>query len=76
VILQSINDYVRQAGRIEEKQLLKHVHLSSAALAPMMEVLLKRGKIQKTVNRRGASLPAEIYYSWSEIEQIPALTIV
>ncbi len=76
MILQSITDYVKQAGRIEEKKLLKHFHLSCEGLAPMMAVLLKRGKIQKTVNQRGDKLPPEIFYSWSEIAQIPTLTVV
>ena len=76
MILQAIADYVKQAGRIEEKKLLKHFHLSSEGLEPMMAVLLKRGRIQKTIHQRGAKLAAEIYYSWAETAQIPTLTVV
>lgn len=76
MILQAIADYVKQAGRIEEKKLLNHFHLSSEGLAPMMAVLLKRGRIQKTINQRGAKLPPDIYYSWSETAQIPTLTVI
>lgn len=76
MILQSIMEYVQGGGRIEEKQLLKHFHLSQEGLAPMMAVLLKRGKIQKTINQRGKMLPPEIYYSWTKIEQIPTLTVI
>ena len=57
-------------------KLLKHFHLSSEGLDPMMAVLLKRGKIQKTINQRGKRLPPEIYYSWTETAQIPTLTVV
>lgn len=76
MILQEISDYVKEAGRIEEKKLLKHFHLSSEGLEPMMSVLLKRGKIQKIINQRGGNLPPEIYYSWAETTQIPTLTVV
>ncbi|MCG6200909.1 FeoC-like transcriptional regulator [Psychromonas antarctica] len=76
MILQAISDYVKQAGRIEEKKLLKHFHLSSEGLMPMMAVLLKRGKIHKTINQRGDKLPPEIYYSWTETVQIPAVSVV
>jgi len=76
MILQSISDYVKQAGRIEERKLLNHFHLSREGLAPMMAVLLKRGKIQKTINQRGDTLPPEIFYSWCEIAQIPTVAVV
>ena len=76
MILQEISAYVKKAGRIEEKKLLKHFHLSREGLDPMMAVLLKRGKIQKTINQRGDRLPPEIYYSWTETAQIPTLTVI
>jgi hypothetical protein len=76
MILQEISDYVKEAGRIEENKLLKHFHLSSEGLAPMMAVLLKRGKIQKIINQRGKGLPPKIYYSWTETAQIPTITVV
>jgi hypothetical protein len=76
MILQEISDYVKKAGRIEEKTLLKHFHLSRDGLAPMMSVLLKRGKIQKTIIQRGKSLPPDIFYSWTNTAQIPTLTVI
>jgi hypothetical protein len=76
MILQEISAYVKEAGRIEEKKLLKHFRLSSEGLAPMMSVLLKRGKIQKTIILRGEKLSPEIYYSWTETAQIPTLTVI
>jgi len=76
MILSAISEYVENAGRIEEQQLLKHFHLSREGLSPMMAVLLKRAKIQKTLNKRGETLPAKIYYSWSEKQQIPMMTVV
>ncbi|HEY5716060.1 MAG TPA: FeoC-like transcriptional regulator [Psychromonas sp.] len=76
MILYSIIDYIKNAGRVEEGKLLKHFHISQQGLEPMMAVLLKRGKIKKTINNRGEKLPPEIYYSWSEKQQIPILTVV
>ena len=76
MILQEISDFIKEAKRIEEKKLLKHFHLSHQGLEPMMAVLLKRGKIHKTINQLGSKLPAEIYYSWTETAQIPTLTVI
>ena len=76
MILQEISVYVQEAGRIEEKKLLNHFHLSHEGLQPMMAVLLKRGKIQKTINQRGNRLSPETYYSWTDIAQIPTLTVI
>lgn len=76
MILQSINDFIKNAGRVEETKVLHHFHLSREGLAPMMAVLLKRGKIQKTVNQRGDKLSPVIYYSWSAHPQIPTLTVI
>jgi len=76
MILQEISDYVEVAGRIEENKLLAHFHLCREGLEPMMAVLLKRGKIQKTINQRGKLLPPKIYYSWTDTAQIPTLTVI
>ncbi len=57
MILQAITEYVHAEGRVAEQKLLKHFYLSREGLDPMMAVLLKRGKIQKTINRRGHRLP-------------------
>jgi DNA-binding PadR family transcriptional regulator len=76
MILQEISTYIEDAQRVEEKKLLKHFHLSHQGLEPMMAVLLKRGKIHKTINQRGSKLPPVIYYSWTETAQIPTLTVI
>lgn len=76
MILQSILDYVLQAGRVEESTLLTYFHLRREGLAPMMAVLVKSGKIQKTVHQRGEHLSALIYYSCPAKIQIPTITIV
>lgn len=76
MILSAISEYVKKAGRIEEKQLLKEFHLRKEGLSPMMAVLLKRGKIQKTIKLRGEKLDPEIYYTWSEKQQIPTVTVI
>ena len=76
MILHAISDYIKNAQRVEEGKLLQHFHLRQEGLAPLMAVLLKRGKIQKTINTRGEKLAPEIYYSWSEKQQIPMMTVV
>lgn len=76
MILQSIVDYVSEAGRVEESALLKHFHLRKAGLDALMSPLLKRGKLQKTLHRRGEKLAPLIYYSCPSKTQIPSLTIV
>ena len=76
MILQAIQDYVKQAGRVEEGALLKHFHLREAGLNALMSPLLKRGKIQKTVHQRGTNLAVLIYYSCPTKIQIPTLSIV
>lgn len=76
MILQDITNYIKEQGRTSEIKLLKHFHLTSEGLEPMMSVLLKRGKIHKTINQRGSQLPPEIYYSWTDTAQIPTLTVI
>ncbi|WP_354624945.1 FeoC-like transcriptional regulator [Psychromonas sp. MME2] len=76
MILQSLNDYIKAAKRVDEAVLLKHFRLTQEGLAPMMAVLLKRGYIQKTINQRGAKLTPIIYYSYVQVAQIPTLTVI
>lgn len=76
MILQSLNDYIKEAKRVEESRLLSHFHLSQEGIAPMMAVLLKRGYIQKTIIQRGSKLPPEIFYSYVQVAQIPTLTVI
>ena len=76
MILRSIYEYVENAGRIEQQQLLSHFHLTPEGLAPMIAVLLKRGKIQKTINTRGNTLSPQIFYTCTKKQQISILTVV
>lgn len=76
MILQDISVYIKEGGRVKENKLLKHFHLSQEGLDPMMSVLLKRGKIHKTINQRGEKLSPKIYYSWTETAQIPTLIVI
>lgn len=76
MILLDISNYIEEQGRIEEVKLLKQFHLTSEGLEPMMAVLLKRGKIHKTINQRGNRLSPEVFYSWTETAQIPTLTVI
>lgn len=76
MILKLITEYVLQARRVKEATLLTHFHLRKEGLDALMDPLLKRGKIQKTVHRRGERLKPVIYYSCPTKLQIPSITIV
>ncbi|GLS89767.1 hypothetical protein GCM10007916_08340 [Psychromonas marina] len=76
MILQSIYEYVKQTGRIEESALLTHFHLRKEGLDTLLAPLLKRSKIHKTVHQRGENLTPIIYYSCPARQQIASITIV
>ena len=76
MILQDIAHFIKISKRIEESVLLKHFHLSESSLAPMIAVLLKRGKIHKTVNQRGKNLSPVVYYSYHETASIPVMSLL
>lgn len=76
MILQDIARFIEISKRVEESILLKHFHLSSSSLEPMIAVLLKRGKIHKTVNQRGKNLPPIVYYSYHETATIPMMSVL
>ena len=76
MILQSINDYIKNVERVGEDKLLAHFHLTREGLDPMISVLLKRGNIHKSVVQRGKNLPAQIFYSWSDTLLIPTVSVV
>ena len=76
MILQSIYEYVKKSERIEESALLTHFHLRKEGLDTLIEPLLKRSKVHKTVHQRGENLTPIIYYSCPAKQQIPSITIV
>jgi len=76
MILQRITAYIKFHQRVEETLLLKEFHLHKSGLAPMMDVLIKTGKIQKTINTRGAKLSAQIFYTWQTRQVIPMTTLL
>lgn len=76
MILKQIADFIKQKQRVEEKILLKHFRLTEQGLAPFMDKLIKTGFIQKTVNQRGASLSAQVFYSWRDNSGIPLTTVL
>lgn len=76
MILQDIARFIEISKRVEEGVLLKHFHLNSSSLAPMIAVLLKRGKIHKTINQRGKNLPPVVYYSYHETPSIPIMGVI
>jgi hypothetical protein len=76
MILQEIQQYIIDAKRVEEGVLLKHFHLSREGIAPMMTILLQRGKIHKTVSQRGKKLAPLVYYSYHHVASIPMMTVL
>jgi len=76
MILKALSDYIQVEQRIDEKDLLKHFRLQQNGLAPMIEILIAHGHIQKTINKRGEKLPVQVFYSWKEVKVIPMTTVI
>jgi len=76
MIIQEIQQYIIYAKRVEETVLLKHFHISQTGIMPMLSILLKRGKIHKTVSQRGKQLDPVIYYSYHPIASIPMMSVL
>ncbi|MCT7954995.1 FeoC-like transcriptional regulator [Laspinema palackyanum] len=56
MILTEIQTYLSQQGQASLGQLEQHFHVSSNALSPMLEKLIRKGRVQKIVssNRCGS----------------------
>lgn len=76
MILKALSDYIQTQQRIEERDLLKHFRLKQNGFAPMIEILIGYGHIQKTINKRGDNIPAQVFYSWKETKVIPMTTVL
>lgn len=76
MILKALSNYIQRQQRVEERDLLKYFHLKESGLAPMIEILIGYGHIQKTINKRGKHMPALIFYSWKDIKVIPMTTVL
>jgi hypothetical protein len=76
MVLQRLSTYIKKQQRVEEGTLLKAFRLTSSGLAPMIEILIRNGHVQKTINNRGATLPAQVFYSWQERKVIPMTTVL
>ncbi|MDA7747061.1 FeoC-like transcriptional regulator [Psychromonas sp.] len=76
MILKRLSAYIELHQRVEESALLKEFRLHKNGLAPMIEILIASGHIQKTVNNRGERLPAQVFYSWHEKQLIPMTTLL
>lgn len=76
MILKDLLTYIESKQRVAEVDLLKHFHLHRKGLGPMIEILIKTGHIQKTVNNRGTALPVQIFYSWQPVKVIPMVTLL
>ena len=75
MILKELSGYIRAKQRVDERELLLHFRLKSNGLAPMIEILIAHGHIQKIINERGKSLSDQIFYSWKATKVIP-MTVV
>ena len=42
----------------------------------MIEILIAHGHIQKTINKRGDNIPAQVFYSWKETKVIPMTAVL
>ena len=76
MILNALSKYIKNKQRVDENDLLKHFHLHANGLAPMMNILINHGHIQKTINGRGERLSVQVFYSWKEIKVIPMITLL
>jgi len=76
VILKSLSIYIQTQQRVDETTLLKHFHLKPNGLAPMVEMLIRSGHVQKTISGRGKRLSAQIFYSWQGNKVIPMTTFM
>lgn len=50
MILTEIQSYLSQRGQASLGQLEQHFHVNSNALSPMLEKLIRKGRVQKTVS--------------------------
>lgn len=76
MILKRLSEYIQTQQRVEEGVLLRKFRLSSNGLAPLIEVLIRSGNVQKTVNNRGDKLVAQVFYSWRSLKVIPMITVI
>ena len=76
MILKRLSEYIQTQQRVEEGVLLRKFRLSSNGLDPLIEVLIRSGNIQKTVNNRGDKLAAQVFYSWRSLKVIPIITVI
>jgi len=76
MVLQRLSTYIKTQQRVEESALLKAFHLKANGLAPMIEILIRNGHVQKTINNRGDKLPVQVFYTWQERKVIPMTTML
>lgn len=76
MVLQRLSTYIKTQQRVEESALLKAFHLKANGLAPMIEILIRNGHVQKTINDRGNTLPAQVFYTWQDRKVIPMTTML
>jgi len=76
MILKRLSSYIQTEERVEESKLLKKFRLTKNGLAPFIEVLIRNGHIQKTINKRGETLTAQVFYSWKVEKVIPMTTLL
>ncbi|MCT7970756.1 FeoC-like transcriptional regulator [Laspinema olomoucense] len=74
MILKEIQTYLSQRGQASLGQLEQHFHVNSNALSPMLEKLIRKGRVQKIVSSNrcgscGSCAPETlIIYYWVKAE--------
>ncbi|WP_160061035.1 FeoC-like transcriptional regulator [Psychromonas sp. L1A2] len=76
MILKRLSAYIQKQQHVDEATVLKQFHLKQNGLAPMIEILIRSGHVQKTVSSRGDRLTAQVFYSWQENQVIPMTTLL
>tara|TARA_R110001583_G_scaffold34784_3_gene116405 strand:- start:1974 stop:2204 length:231 start_codon:yes stop_codon:yes gene_type:complete len=76
MILKRLSSVIETRQRVDENALLKEFKLHQNGLAPMIEILIRSGHVQKIVNKRGKSLPVQVFYSWHKTKVIPITTLL
>lgn len=76
MILKRLSAYIQAHQRVEESVLLKNFRMNKKRAAPFIEMLIRSGHIQKTVNRHGKLLLAKNVYSWRDVKGIPVTILI
>ncbi|MFO6422243.1 FeoC-like transcriptional regulator [Motilimonas sp. KMU-193] len=79
MILQKLKQDIQRAGRVSQKQLCQRYRISPHGVDAMLNILIKRGHVHKSMSIQAAKSCCgrenEVWYSWHDIAQIPTTEI-